>query len=123
MRIKNFKINAVLIVLAALVAPNFALANPSNNQIKSWIVTNKVLLERRKLLPDKYQELEISKISNLKNISMAKDHGLMSSNALIKVSFDYDYNGGTPCDASITYTWTTLKSNYQLQNVIATCAK
>lgn len=119
--IKSHQSKIASVALLLIVVPTYALANPSDNQIKSWITSNKVLLEKRKLLPDKYEDLDISKIINVKTISTAKDRGILSSSALMKITFEYEYHGRIPCDASITYKWTTLESNYQLQNIIATC--
>lgn len=121
MKTNKLQLKLTSFLLALLSVPTYALAEPSDNQIKGWITTNKVLLEKRKLLPDKYEELDISKISNIKEISTATERGIMNSTALMKITFEYDYDGYIPCDASVTYKWTTLKSNYQLQNIIATC--
>lgn len=121
MNTNKLKIKLVSSLLALLTAPTYALAEPSDNQIKGWLTTNKVLLERRKLLPDKYEELDISRISNIKEITTDTERGIINSTALMKITFEYDYEGHIPCDASVTYKWTTLKSNYQLQNIIATC--
>jgi hypothetical protein len=87
-------------------------------------VSKKVLIQKRIfLLPDRYINLNISKIDNIKISNNVIGKGLITSTALMSLTFEYKDAEKLMCDASLAYKWTTLKfeDDYQLEHIIVKC--
>jgi hypothetical protein len=101
--------------------PNTAHSAPDHNQILFWIGTQDVIIKKRSLLPNIHEKLKPSNIKNLKRIKANQNNDILTMQETVKFTFIYFYEKDISCDASITYTWTRLKSNYELKSIIADC--
>lgn len=94
---------------------------PDENQILFWIGTQDVIIKKRSLLRNIHEKLKPSNIKNLKRIKANQNNDILTMQETVKYTFNYYYEKDISCDAGITYTWTRLKSNYELKSIIVDC--
>ena len=115
----NVVIHGMLAAFCSM--PTIANATPDNNQIIFWIGTQNVLIKKRSVLPNVQQRLNPSNIKDLKLIKKHQNNDILTMQEAAKYTFTYFYEKNISCDANITYTWTRLKSNYELRSLIVDC--
>ena len=126
---KNYLTIAALLGLM-LAFPNTSQARPPDNQLKFWLGSQKVTVEKKKILGisrNKSEKIDISNIQVLKITGQNTQHNVMTSVTTLTLDFGYLPIAGDvalQCNATITYSWLTAAGpmgKNSLQTVIAKC--
>lgn len=119
----------ILTLLMLFTIPVYAVifSDPTDSNIKSWLDGKDILIKKVKLFPDKHEKIDVSKISNITKISKDSNVSFSKTKDLITVSFDYFSSLGikVPCEASISYSWTTISyppDKFNLENINVKCS-